>query len=195
MESLTELLLEWGMTGLIIVAFTESFISPILPDVILLPMALANPEKAIYYGTVATVVSVFGGFIGYWIGHKWGMPVVHKVMPDKYAHKIQEFAESDNVSWTIFLAAMSPIPYKCVSISAGAFNVKWHVFVVASVLGRAKRFFLEAVVIYFFGAPAVYYFQNNKAEVLLFSLGLVVLLGIGIYLYRRRKKNKVQPEA
>lgn len=194
MESLTELLLEWGMTGLIIVAFTESFCSPILPDVILLPMALANPDMAIYYGTVATVVSVLGGFIGYWIGHRWGMPVVHKVMPKKYAHKIQEFAESDNVSWTIFLAAMSPIPYKCVSISAGAFNVKWHVFIVASILGRAKRFFLEAVIIYFFGAPAVYYFQNNKTEVLLLSLVLVVFLGLGIYFYRRHKKSKAQPE-
>ncbi len=194
MESLIEGLLEWGMTGLIIVAFTESFCSPILPDVILLPMALANPHMAIYYGTVATIVSVLGGFIGYWIGHKWGMPVVHKVMPKKYAYKIQEFAESDNVSWTIFLAAMSPIPYKCVSISAGAFNVKWHVFIVSSILGRAKRFFLEAVIIYYFGEPAVRYFQNNPKEVALYSLLFVTILGGAIYVYKRYKRIKVQPE-
>ncbi|WP_177504869.1 YqaA family protein [Anaerosinus sp.] len=194
MESLIDLLLEWGMLGLIIVTFTESFCSPILPDVILLPMALANPNMAIYYGTVATFVSVLGGFIGYWIGHKWGMPVVHKVMPAKYAYKIQEFSESDNVSWTIFLAAMSPIPYKCVSISAGAFNVKWSVFIVASIFGRAKRFFLEAVIIYYFGEPAVRYFQNNTKEVAIYSLLLVLVLGGAIYLYKRYKKAKVQPE-
>lgn len=194
MESLIELLLEWGMLGLIIVTFTESFCSPILPDVILLPMALANPNMAIYYGTVATIVSVLGGFIGYWIGHKWGMPVVHKVMPAKYAHKIQEFSESDNVSWTIFLAAMSPIPYKCVSISAGAFNVKWSVFIVASIFGRAKRFFLEALLIYYFGEPAVRYFQNNTKEVAIYSLVAVIILGGAIYLYKRYKKEKVQSE-
>lgn len=194
MESLVELLLEWGLLGLVIAAFTESFCSPILPDVVLLPLALANPNLAIYYGSVATVVSVLGGFIGYAIGHKWGMPVVNKVMSDKYAHKIQEFADSKNVSWTIFLAAMSPIPYKFVSISAGAFNVKWPIFVIASLLGRAKRFFLESVIIYYFGEPAVRYFQNNTKEVLLLSVGLVIILGLGVYMYKRFKKDKVQVE-
>jgi len=194
MESLVELLLEWGLLGLVIAAFTESFCSPILPDVVLLPLALANPNMAIYYGSIATIVSVLGGFIGYAIGHKWGMPVVHKVMSDKYAHKIQEFADSKNVSWTIFLAAMSPIPYKFVSISAGAFNVKWPVFIIASVLGRAKRFFLEAVIIYYFGEPAVRYFQNNTKEVMAISIILVLVLGLSVYLYKRYKKNKVQVE-
>lgn len=194
MESLTALLQEWGMMGLVIAAFTESFCSPILPDVLLIPMALANPHLAIYYGVVATIVSVLGGFVGYWIGAKWGMPVVHKVMPDKYAHKIAEFAHSDNVSWTIFLAALSPIPYKCVSIPAGAFRVKWSVFLVASILGRAKRFFLEAVAIYYFGEPAVAFIQNSTTEVLLLSAALVVLIGLGIYFYRRGKKNRIQAE-
>lgn len=190
MEYLTALLLKWGMLGLIVASFTESFCSPILPDVVLIPLALKNPDMAIYYGLVATIVSVLGGFVGYWIGYKWGMPVVHKVMPDKYAHKIQEFADSDNVSWTIFLAAMSPIPYKCVSISAGAFRVKWHVFIVSSLLGRAKRFFLEAVLIYYFGAAAVQFIENNAKEVLLLSVVLVIALGTGIYFYRRYKKGK-----
>lgn len=190
MEGLTSLLMEWGVTGLVIAAFTESFISPILPDVILLPLALANPHMAIYYGVIATVVSVLGGFVGYAIGAKWGMPVVHKIMPDKYAHKIQEFANSDNVSWTIFLAALSPIPYKCVSIPAGAFRVKWSVFIVASILGRAKRFFLEAVLIYYFGEAAVNFLQNSTMEVLLVTLVLVLLLAVMIYFYKRHKKKK-----
>lgn len=195
MDSIVSVLMEWGLTGLIIAAFTESFCSPILPDVILLPLALANPHMAIYYGVVATVVSVLGGFIGYWMGAKWGMPIVHKVMPDKYAHKIAEFAHSENVSWTIFLAAMSPIPYKIVSISAGAFQVKWSVFIVASMLGRAKRFFLEAVLIYYFGESAVRFFQESSKEVLLISIVIVAVIAIGIYFYRRIKKNKIQPES
>lgn len=191
MEMLTALLLEWGLIGLIIAAFTESFCSPILPDVVLLPLALAKPHMAIYYGIIATVVSVLGGFVGYGIGAKWGMPVVHKIMPDKYAHKIQEFADSDNVSWTIFLAALSPIPYKCVSIPAGAFRVKWSVFLIASILGRAKRFFLEAVLIYYYGEAAIQFLHKYTREVLLASLVAVIALGMGIYLYRRYKKGKI----
>lgn len=190
MESLTALLVEWGLWGLIIASFTESFCSPILPDVVLIPLALLHPEMAIYYGIIATVVSVLGGFIGYWIGQKWGMPVVHKVMPDKYAHKIQEFADSDNVSWTIFLAAMSPIPYKCVSITAGAFRVKWSVFIISSILGRAKRFFLEAVLIYYFGEAAVKFFQERPHDVLLASAVFVAVFGLGIYAYKRYKRSK-----
>lgn len=190
MEFLAAALLKWGLTGLIIAAFAESFISPVLPDVILIPLALANPQMAIYYGIIATVVSVLGGFVGYAIGYKWGKPVLHKVIPDKYIDRIQEFADSDHISWTIFLAAMSPIPYKCVSISAGAFRVKWPIFIVASLLGRAKRFFLEAVGIYFFGEAFVRLFHENKMEMLVISLIMVFVVGLLIYAYKRHKKYK-----
>lgn len=188
-ESLVEILMEWGLAGLIVASFTESFISPILPDVLLLPLALANPSMALYYGAVATIVSVLGGFIGYWIGAKWGMSVVHKIMSDKYADKIAAFAHSENIGWTVWIAAMSPIPYKLVSISAGAFRVKWSVFIIASIFGRAKRFFLEAVLIYYFGEPAVHFIQNSSTEMLLATLALVVVLMAFFYLYKRLKRR------
>lgn len=189
MESIVELMQQWGLWGLVIVTFTESFISPILPDVILLPMALANPENAIYYGALATVISVLGGFIGYYIGSRWGMPVVHRIMPAKYAGKIEEFAQSKNVSLTIFLAALSPIPYKCVSLSAGAFKVKLHVFIIVSILGRAKRFFLIGVLVYYIGPAAVDFFEQNSRTVLLLSLIFAAVCGMGIYLYRRYRRR------
>ena len=69
MAELTATLLEWGLYGLIVAAFTESFISPILPDIILLPLMLAKPQDAIFLGVVTTLVSVAGGFIGYGIGY------------------------------------------------------------------------------------------------------------------------------
>lgn len=194
MDSIVSLLLEWGLMGMVIAAFTESFISPVLPDVILIPLALAKPDMAIYYGVIATLVSVLGGCIGYWIGYKWGMPVVHKVMSDKYAHKLESFAHSENVSWTIFLAAMSPIPYKFVSISAGAFRVKWSVFMFASFFGRMKRFLLEGLVIYFFGEPAIRYLQNSTKEMVIISVVFVLVIGAGIYFYRKWKHSKTVVE-
>jgi undecaprenyl-diphosphatase len=189
-DALIEILMEWGLAGLVVAAFTESFCSPILPDVLLLPLALANPNMAIYYGVVATAVSVLGGFIGYWIGARLGMPVVHKVMSDKYADKIAAFAHSENIGLTVWLAAMSPIPYKIVSISAGAFSVKWSTFIIASVFGRAKRFLLEAVLIYYFGEPAVHFLQNSSKEMLIGTLVLVAVLALAFYFYKKHKKNK-----
>lgn len=55
---------EWGVWGLVLASFTEAFCSPILPDVVLIPLALAQPEEALFYGFVATAASVSGGFAG-----------------------------------------------------------------------------------------------------------------------------------
>lgn len=78
MENITALLLERGLGGLIVAAFTESFCSPVLPGMVLLPLALANPHLAIYYGFAKAAATVLGGFAGYGIGRMWGMPVAEK---------------------------------------------------------------------------------------------------------------------
>lgn len=111
------------------------------------------------------------------------------MIPGKYARKVREFAEGGNVSWTIFLAALSPIPYKCASITAGALRVKLPVFIAAFVVGRAKRFFLEAVAVYYFGEAAMAYFRNHSKEIFAFSLAFAVVLGFCVYLYGRYGKR------
>jgi undecaprenyl-diphosphatase len=127
MEDIIALFLGWGLFGLIIASFTESFCSPVLPDVLLIPLAMAQPHNAIYYGGIATVVSVLGGFIGYGIGLKIGLPAAQKMIPAKYQEKIQGFVDS-NAKWAVFLAAMAPIPYKFVSITAGALKINLPLF-------------------------------------------------------------------
>ena len=64
MDQIIQLLESWGLIGLIVASFAESIFSPILPDFLLIPMALANPKNAIFYGLVATVTSVVGGILG-----------------------------------------------------------------------------------------------------------------------------------
>lgn len=192
MEELIAILIGWGLIGLVIAAFTESFCSPILPDIILIPLAMAQPENAIYYGIVATVVSVVGGLIGYGIGNKIGLPAAKKMIPAKYQDKILNGAEQ-NAKWGIFLAAMSPIPYKLVSITAGALKINLPVFIGASLLGRAKRFMLEGILIYYYGAKAEYFFMHHSDKIFIISLAVVVVLAAGIYLARRFKRQ-VKPE-
>jgi len=188
MEEIVALLLSWGLIGLIAAAFTESFCSPILPDVVLIPLALAQPEYAIYYGILATGVSVLGGFIGYGIGRKIGPAAAHKLLPARHEEKIRHFADR-NATWAVFLAAMSPIPYKFVSISAGALKINFTVFVVASSLGRAKRFLVEGILIYYYGPAAVQIFTQHTGDVLLASSIAVIVLGTGIYVYKKMKKK------
>lgn len=187
MEALVAILLEWGLTGLLVAAFTESFISPVLPDLLLIPLALTNPHNAIYYGLAATVVSILGGLIGYIIGLKIGLPAARKFIPAKYMDKIHKTVK-ENALWAIFLASLSPIPYKFVSITAGALKLDMSVFLIISILGRGKRFLLEGVLIYYFGAQAVEMFTQHKDDMLIISLIIIAAAGVVTYVMRKSKK-------
>ena len=187
MEALLSVLLEWGFTGLLLAAFTESFISPILPDLLLIPLAIANPHNAIYYGLAATAVSILGGLIGYMIGLKLGLPAARKFIPPKYMNKIQTTVQ-ENALWAIFLASLSPIPYKFVSITAGALKINMPVFLCISLLGRGKRFLLEGVLIYYFGSQAVEMFTQHKTDMLIISLIVILVASIIAYAMKRSKK-------
>jgi len=194
MEELTNVLLNWGLLGLVIASFTESFISPILPDLILIPLALAHHEKAILYGLIATTASVAGGAIGYWVGQKVGVKAARRMIPDKYIASVQHHV-TNNAVWAIFLAALSPIPYKFVCITAGALRIQWPLFMAVSFLGRAKRFLLEGILIFYFGPAAIELFNRYSENMMLLS-ALVILAIIGIiYLVKRSKKKEVVIEA
>lgn len=194
MEELMTVLVEWGVAGLVIAAFAESFISPILPDVLLIPVAMANPSHAIYYGILTTLVSVVGGLVGYAIGNRLGLPVARKMMPEKYYTKINSYVKghSQNIGWAIFLAALSPIPYKFISITAGALRVDMKIFLLASFFGRAKRFLLEAIIIYYFGDAAMAILEDFGTEMVIYSMVAVVVLVVIWWGYARYKKKSQQ---
>lgn len=191
MGDIISLLIGWGLAGLVVAAFTESFCSPILPDILLIPLAIAQPEHAIYYGCVATIVSVLGGFIGYGIGNKIGLPAAKKMIPARYEERIRAVVEN-NAKWAIFLAAMSPIPYKFVAITAGALRVSLPVFVGVSLAGRGKRFLLEGILIYYYGPKAEHIFTQHSEELLMISAAVVVIVAVCIYVIRRFKREVVQ---
>ena len=192
MEELTALLLSWGLFGLIVAAFTESFISPILPDLLLIPLALADHQNAIWYGLAATAASVVGGIIGYWIGAKIGIHAARRMIPQKYMASVQNYVNA-NAVWAIFLAAMAPIPYKFVCITAGALRIRWPLFIVISFLGRAKRFMIEGILIYYFGPAAIDVFNRYTDSVMIGSAAAVAVIVLGIYLYRRYRKRAIEP--
>ena len=129
-----------------IISFAESSFFPIPPDVMLLPMCLANPLRAYWYAFITTLTSVLGGLFGYLIG-KFAFDLIEPQLInshyyESYNHAVTWFNEWG--FWSIFVAGFSPIPYKIFTIAAGSLNMLLVPFILGSIIGRGGRFFLEA---------------------------------------------------
>ncbi len=125
-------------------SFAESSFFPVPPDMMLAPMALANPAKAWRYAAITTVASVVGGLFGYLIGHflfELIEPLLHEA---GYWHKYQEVRGwfSEWGFWAVFLAGFSPVPYKIFTIAAGVIGMSPLAFALASLISRGGRFYL-----------------------------------------------------
>jgi len=133
----------WYLGGM---SFAESSFFPIPPDVMLMPMALAKPDKAFQYAWITTIFSLLGGLLGYAIGY-WLLDVIWPVIESMgYVEKYQQiegfFAEYG--VWIVFIAGFSPVPYKLFTVTAGATGMALLPFIIASFIGRGARFFLVA---------------------------------------------------
>lgn len=151
--------LEWSAhkrapTYLGAMSFAESSFFPIPPDIMLMPMALAQPNKAIYFAWITTFFSVLGGLLGYAIGF-FAMDLITPWLQEiGYGAKLdsaQQFFNEYGV-WVVFIAGFSPIPYKVFTISAGASAMALLPFIIASAIGRGARFFLVAGLMKYGGA-------------------------------------------
>lgn len=149
----------YGVPALGALAFVEACFFPVPPDVLLMALCLALPVKAYRFALVATLGSVAGGVAGYLIGWKlWGTvsPLFFEYIPgftpEGFLHVKGWFERYD--FWTIFAAGFTPIPYKIFTIAAGAFQINLPIFVGASLISRALRFFLVAALFYYLGRPA-----------------------------------------
>jgi membrane protein YqaA with SNARE-associated domain len=137
------------------VSFTESVVFPIPPDVLLAPMTLATPERWLRLASITTITSVLGGLLGYllgWLAFDAVSPWLLRVgYMDEFEAAQAWFAIYG--FWAIFLAGLTPIPYKVFTIAAGAAQMGLVPFVLGSVVGRGLRFFLVAALVRFGGAP------------------------------------------
>lgn len=134
---------------LAVLSFAESSFFPIPPDVMLAPMALAQPQKAWQFALLTTIASVLGGILGYAIGFFLFDTVAPWLQGTHYWEKYQAAEEWFNEwgVWAVFLAGFSPIPYKVFTIAAGTLQMLLIPFIAASAVGRGARFFLVALLI------------------------------------------------
>jgi len=145
-----------ALPALAAVSFAESSFFPVPPDVILVPMALANPEKARLYALVCTIASVLGGIVGYAIGALLFDTVGHWLISAYgYGEGIEAFREAYAKwgAWIILIKGLTPIPYKIVTIASGFAGYNLLAFIVLSTITRGARFFLEAELLRIYGEP------------------------------------------
>ena len=167
-----------AMFFLFLVSFAESSFFPIPPDVMIIPMVLATPNKAWRIAGLATVASVLGGYFCYIIGAGF-FDLIAKPILEMY-NALEQFKEFEKYyheygAWIVFGAGLTPFPYKIITIASGAVHLDLMVFTVASVLARGMRFFFVAWLLKKYGEPMKVFIEKNLGW--LSVLFLILLIG------------------
>jgi membrane protein YqaA with SNARE-associated domain len=138
------------------IAFAESSFFPIPPDVLLIPMILADRRKAFFYAAIATLASVAGGYLGYAIGDVLYESIGRHIIAAYHLQAAFERFQSafgDYAFWVIVVKGLTPIPFKLVTIACGVAKINLLTFTIACIICRSLRFFLEAGLLWKFGPP------------------------------------------
>src|SRR5262245_6290449 len=168
-------------------SFVESSFFPVPPDAMLVPMALARPDKAWFYATVCTLTSVAGGVLGYLIG-AWLYDSVGLWLISLYGYgdKVEAFraAYAEWGGWIILLKGLTPIPYKIVTIASGFAGYNLLLFVLLSIVARGMRFYAVAFVLNRYGDQARTILQERLGFwVTIFAVVLVAGIIAALYLF------------
>lgn len=170
--------------ALAVVAFIESSVFPIPPDVLMIPMILARPNRAFLIAAVALLASVLGGMLGYAIGffayEQIGQPIL-AAMGKGEAMEAFNTRFNDFGFWAVLTAGMTPFPYKVITIMSGWSAMPLGTFIATSILARGLRFFIVAVLLWKYGAPIRDFIERRLG--LMFVLFVIILLA-GFYAVR-----------
>jgi len=178
----------YGPVALFVLAFAESSFFPIPPDVLLIALALLDPDSALYYALICSIGSVLGGAFGFFLGLKGGRPLLLKLFSKEKIAMVETYYQKYDV-WAVGIAGFTPIPYKVFTISAGVFNLDFKRFLVASLLSRSGRFFLVAAFIAIFGQKIKPFLKEYFNLV---TITFIVLLIAGFYVVRVLSKRTAQ---
>ncbi len=151
---------------LALISFVESSFFPIPPDVVLAPMCLARPERSWRYAAICTIASVLGAVLGYAIGFFLFETIGQAILNFYgFGEEFDSFAENFNAQgWVIvLLAGFTPLPFKVISIAAGATGLPLLVLIPAAIIARGARFFLVAGLLRYFGPPMKAWIDKNFA--------------------------------
>lgn len=173
----------YGVPALSVVSFVESSIFPVPPDPLLMALCMGRPEKSFRYAAICSAMSVLGGIFGYLIGWAIWELVDDFFFAYVFSREAFEFVGTqyeNNAFVAVLTAAVTPIPYKVFTVTAGVFQISLAALIAASVIGRSARFFIEAGLIYFFGAGIKSFIDKyfNLLVTLFFVLLVLGIIGV-----------------
>ena len=165
-------------------AFAESSFFPVPPDLLLIPMVLADRRRALLIALVCTVGSVMGGMLGYAIGSllfdsvgRWLISVYGSGDLEAFRAAYAKWGQ-----WIILFQGLTPIPYKIVTIATGFAGFPFALFVLMSAITRGFRYFTEATLLYIFGEP-IRGFIERRFKLALFAAFAAIIAGFVLVRY------------
>lgn len=166
-----------ALWALAIVAFVESSFFPIPPDIIMIPMIIARPNRAFVIAAVALAASVLGGLLGYAIGafafETIGQPILASLgKTDAMAEFSVRF--NDVGFWAVLTAGVTPFPYKVITIMAGWTSMPLGIFILTSLLARGLRFFIVAGLLWKYGTPIRDFIERRLGLMFTIAVGLLI---------------------
>jgi membrane protein YqaA with SNARE-associated domain len=165
------------------VSFIEAIFFPIPPDILLIPMILANIQKAWFYAFVATITSVMGGLVGYAVGFLAYSEIAEPLLISlgkQSAMILFSNSINENGFLIVLTAGISPIPFKVVSIMSGFTQMPLLVFLVSAMLGRATRFFVVATLLKYYGETIKSFIETYLGWLFLLFMVLIFVGTIGL---------------
>ena len=171
----------YALLVLALVAFAESSFFPIPPEVLLIPLIIASPQRAWLIAGVCTAASVLGGGFGYYIGAELFDSIATPIL--EFYHKLDDFDAfaaryNESGHWAVLFGGLSPFPYKIITITSGATGLNFWAFMGWSLVARGVRYFVIAALLWKFGEPIRNFIEKHLGW--MFALFLVLLLG-GFY--------------
>ena len=165
------------------VSFIEAIFFPIPPDVLLIPMILANIKRAWLYAFVTTITSVVGGLVGYAIGYLAYEQIAEPLLLSlgkQAAMSLFSSSINENGFLIVLTAGISPIPFKVVSVMSGFTQMPIFVFLLSALLGRATRFFVVATLLKYYGEAIKSFIETYLGWLFLVFIVFIVLGTVGL---------------
>lgn len=181
LEDITDSIIEWadgfGLLGLAVVSATEAAFQPAPPDLLVLPMVLGadSSMEILVIVLVATLSSVLGAIGGYGIGAYAGRPLLERFASESTVSRLENLTIRYG-SAGIFVAAVSPIPYKALAWAAGAGRMDLSLFIIAGLFGRGLRFGLAGLILGIWGDEFLSLMQNPMAWLIGSAIGLALFI-------------------
>ena len=185
---------QFGPFALALLSFTEAIIQPIPPDVMFLPMAYDERNSAnmlLWLWFIVTFASVLGAMVGHALGKRYGTRLLERFGKPHHRERLEYLFERYGV-WGMFIAAVSPLPYKVFGWIAGASDMKMRPFVLAGIFGRGLRFGMEAILIYLYGDTAMDAATWLLDHELIMAVVLIIILGVVGWWFTKKNSSDLK---